>query len=137
LTAIVLFPAACRVARRLAPIPRSPLHEAAPALAWSAAGLLTYWCMNANHAYAWGLSLTIIAALLALVLFAAGLLLSERAYRLGGMALLGLGVALVFFVDVWSFDPLYRILSFIVLGVVLLLIGYFYNRFEEKLRQWL
>jgi uncharacterized membrane protein len=26
---------------------------------------------------------------------------------------------------------------FIVLGVVLLLIGYFYNCFEEKLRRWL
>jgi uncharacterized membrane protein len=43
----------------------------------------------------------------------------------------------VFFVDVWAFNPVYRILSFIVLGVVLLLVGYFYNRFEEKLRRWI
>lgn len=43
----------------------------------------------------------------------------------------------VFLIDIWKFEPLYRILSFMTLGVVLLVIGYFYNRFEEKLRRWL
>ena len=43
----------------------------------------------------------------------------------------------VFFVDVWVFDPVYRIVSFIVLGLVLLVVGYCYNRLEEKLRRWL
>lgn len=58
-------------------------------------------------------------------------------YRLSGMALLALGVGRVFLFDVWEFNPVLRIISFIVLGLVLLLVGYFYNRFEEQLRKWL
>jgi len=83
-------------------------------------------------------SLTAAWSLLALFCFAAGLLLRDRHYRVGGLALLGLAVARVFFVDVWAFtNPVFRIISFIVLGAVLLVVGYGYNRFEDKLRRWL
>ena len=39
--------------------------------------------------------------------------------------------------DVWLLDLPLRILSFLVLGGVLLVLGYFYNRYAERLRQWL
>ena len=129
--ALLLFAAACRLSRKL--WPADPMLSAAPAVAWSTVVGITAW-VTWHHTLP---SLTVAWSLLAFGFFAAGLALRDRHYRLGGLALLGLAVARVFFVDVWAFDALWRILSFIVLGVVLLVIGYAYNRFEEKLRQWL
>jgi uncharacterized membrane protein len=40
-------------------------------------------------------------------------------------------------VDVWQLETIYRILSFLVLGAVLLLLGYLYNRFADRIREWL
>ena len=104
----------------------------APGIAWSTVVALTAWVAQHNALP----SLTIAWSLLALAFFGAGLVLRDRQYRLGGLALLGLSVGRVFFVDVWAFEPVFRIISFIVLGLVLLVIGYAYNRFEEKLRLW-
>ena len=42
----------------------------------------------------------------------------------------------LFLVDVWQFDTLLRIVSFLVLGAVLLVLGFFYNRFAEQVRRW-
>lgn len=39
--------------------------------------------------------------------------------------------------DVWQFDTLTRILSFITLGAILLASGFFYNRFADALKRWL
>jgi uncharacterized membrane protein len=135
LAAILVFPAACRVGRKLSA--NRVLLEAAPAIAWATLFNLTVWCTRAKADYLPELSLTIVWSLLALPFFVTGLVLFDRHYRLGGLALLGLGVARVFFIDVWAFNPVLRIVSFIVLGVVLLLVGYFYNRFAEKLQRWL
>ena len=135
LAAILLFPACCRLARAFSK--PDCLDKAAPALAWVTASLLTLWLHKANGHYHWNLSHTIIWALFAPVLFAGGFLLREKPYRQGGMWILILGIGNLFGYDVWSFDPVGRIVSFIVLGVVLLTMGYFYNRFAETLRRWL
>lgn len=81
--------------------------------------------------------ITISWTLLAACIFAAGLALRERPYRLGGLIILGATVARIFFVDVWQLETVYRIVSFILLGVVLLALGFVYNRFAEKFRDWL
>lgn len=81
--------------------------------------------------------LTIAWGLLAVIVFCAGLGLKERLYRLGGLTVLGLAVGRLFFMDVWGFDPLYRIISFLVLGVVLLSLSFVYNRFADSIRKWL
>jgi uncharacterized membrane protein len=83
------------------------------------------------------MSQTILCTLLGLVFAVLGLVLHDRVYRIGGLGLLVLAVGRVFLWDVWRMDPGFRILSFILLGVVLLLVGYFYNRFAEQLRRWL
>ena len=74
---------------------------------------------------------------LAFVLFAAGFVLRERVYRWIGLGILACSVARVFLSDVWKLDALYRILSFMALGVVLLALGFIYNKYQEKIRQWL
>ena len=34
-------------------------------------------------------------------------------------------------------ETFYRILSFMALGVVLLVLGYIYSRYQEKIKEWL
>jgi uncharacterized membrane protein len=46
-------------------------------------------------------------------------------------------VGRVVLVDVWRQDRLGRVLTFLALGVALCLVGFIYNKFEEKIRQWL
>lgn len=84
-----------------------------------------------------GFLVTVAWSLLALFVLAAGFALKERAYRLLGLGILAAAVARIFAVDVWQLETLYRILSFLVLGGVLLALGFLYNRFAEALRKWL
>jgi len=83
------------------------------------------------------LPITVAWALLALALFSAGFLLRARIFRLGGLGVLALALCRIVLFDVWLLDLPLRILSFLVLGSVLLLLGYFYNRYAERIRQWL
>ncbi len=84
-----------------------------------------------------GSGLTVIWALLAVLLFCLGLSLKHRPYRFSGLALLVVALFHLVAVDVMKLNTLGRILSFMVLGLVLLLLGFLYNRFHEKIRQFL
>jgi uncharacterized membrane protein len=48
--------------------------------------------------------------------------------RLGGLVLLGIGVAKVFAYDLTELDQLYRVLSLVAVGLVLLAGAYAYQR---------
>jgi uncharacterized membrane protein len=39
--------------------------------------------------------------------------------------------------DVWKLETVYRILSFLALGVVLLVLGFIYNKYQAKFKEWL
>jgi len=84
-----------------------------------------------------GFLVTVAWSLVALLVLAAGFALKERTCRLLGLGILAAAVARIFTVDVWQLETLYRILSFLVLGGVLLALGFLYNRFAEALRKWL
>lgn len=81
--------------------------------------------------------LTAAWALLALGLFFAGFLMHARLFRLGGLGILALALCRIVLFDVWKLDPPLRILSFLILGGVLLVLGYLYNRYAERIRRWL
>jgi uncharacterized membrane protein len=66
-----------------------------------------------------------------------GWLVRERIYRLSGLGLLGLALSKIALLDVWRLELLARIISFMVLGVVLVLIGFVYTKYQNKIRQWL
>jgi uncharacterized membrane protein len=63
-----------------------------------------------------------------LVAIVVGLVRDFRELRYAGLALLGLGVAKVFAYDLSELDQLYRVLSFIAVGIVLLVGAYAYQR---------
>jgi hypothetical protein len=74
---------------------------------------------------------------LALVLFAVGIVLRERMYRWLGLGILGCALGRVIIFDVWKLESLYRILSLMALGVVLLVLGFIYSKYQEKIKEWL
>ena len=67
-------------------------------------------------------------ATVGLAAIVAGLVRDVRELRYGGLALLGLGVAKIFLYDLSELDELYRVLSFIAVGLLLLAGAYAYQR---------
>jgi len=83
------------------------------------------------------LFLTMAWAGYAVLVFSAGMMLRERFYRWFGLAVLAASVGRVVIVDVWKQETIYRVLTFMALGVALLLIGFIYNKFQDTIRKWL
>jgi hypothetical protein len=84
-----------------------------------------------------GFFLTASWSLLALAFFTVGIVLRERMYRYLGLGVLSCALGRVVIFDVWKLEPVYRILSFMALGIVLLVLGFIYNKYQEKIREWL
>ncbi|MEK7560579.1 MAG: DUF2339 domain-containing protein [Patescibacteria group bacterium] len=72
-------------------------------------------------------------ALYATALITIGILRTARNLRWAALGLFGITIFKVFLIDLANLQTLYRIISFIGLGVVLLLASYLYFRFEQKL----
>ena len=69
--------------------------------------------------------------MLALALFVAGLKLARQYIRYAGLGVMVLVVLKVFLWDMSSLEGLYRIASFIGLGLCLVGIGWLYQRFVQ------
>ncbi len=76
-------------------------------------------------------------AVYAAVLLGIGLAVRERIYRLAGFAILAATLIRVTIFDAWRLGVAYRMISFIVLGAVLMIVGFLYNRYQDKLKEWL
>ena len=72
-----------------------------------------------------------------LALLAAGFLLRERVLRLQGLGLLLICILKLFVYDLRNLETLYRILSFVALGLILLGVSWIYTRFRDHLRKLL
>ncbi len=102
-------------------------------------GALSLWVFVSRWVMesASGFYLTASWSLLALGLFGVGLLLRERMYRWVGLGVLALALGRVVFFDVWKLQTVYQVLSFMALGIVLLVLGFIYSKYQEKIREWL
>jgi uncharacterized membrane protein len=81
--------------------------------------------------------LTLSWSLEGIVLLAAGFAFRDRWLRLPGLTLLLLCIGKVFFYDLRNLETIYRILSFIGLGLILLGVSWIYTRFKEQLQKLL
>jgi len=81
------------------------------------------------------LALSLFWSLYALALMAVGIARRARPVRLAAMALLYLSMIKVFTFDLGNLEQAYRILSFLALGVILLVVSLLYTRFENRLKQ--
>lgn len=84
-----------------------------------------------------GSGLAICWALLAAGIFGLGLFTQHRSYRLTGLLWLAASIIHVVTIDVMALDTLGRILSFIIIGLTLMGLGYLYNRFQERILKFL
>ncbi len=78
------------------------------------------------------LSLSVVWALYACGLFVAARLRRLRLLRVMGLVLLSLTTLKVFLFDLSSLERIYRIISFIMLGAILLVVSYFYQRNQQR-----
>ncbi|MGZ5567819.1 MAG: DUF2339 domain-containing protein, partial [Limisphaerales bacterium] len=117
---------------------RFPL-QAEWSIAMIVAGLLSLWLLLSRWVIelsGGSVYLTAAWAGLALVTIALGFAFRERMYRWIGLAILACALGRVV-MDVWNLELIYRILSLLALGVVLLALGFVYNKYQEKIREWL
>ena len=94
-------------------------------------GMTAFWEAGVEDAELWALSGA--WSVLAACTLAAGIALRQRALRLAGLALVVLVVAKVFLVDMSGLEGLWRVLSFLGLGLGLIGLGAAYRRFGTRL----
>jgi uncharacterized membrane protein len=80
-------------------------------------------------------SLSVVWAIYGGALLLVGRVRRSRLLRLMALALLGLTTLKVFFWDLSSLDRAYRIISFIVLGAILLAVSYLYQKTQQQQRR--
>jgi uncharacterized membrane protein len=73
----------------------------------------------------------------AIVLLSAGFALRDRVLRLSGLALFLVCALKLFFWDLRNLDTLPRIMSFIVLGLLLVAVSWVYTRFRAQVQKFL
>ena len=111
------------------------------AVAAAAANLIAVWALSEEIWYFLGrqrtgldprlaqqMGLSLLWAVAASLMILLGVRLGRKALRWQGLALLGLAVAKVFLYDLSFLERAYRIASFLVLGIVLLLVSFWYQR---------
>ena len=84
-----------------------------------------------------GFYLTASWSALAFAFIGGGVLLREKIYRWTGLGILAASLGRIVIIDVWTLDRSYRVLSLMALGVVLVALGFIYNKYQEKIREWL
>ncbi len=136
LLALLALPVMQQILRRMAP--RLTLDEKIHGAVVFAGGV-SLWRLASCWAatFTGGFFITMIWAGLAVVIFAAGMFLRERLHRWLGLGVLATAVGRVVLVDVWKQETIYRVLTFMALGVALLGIGFIYNKYQEAIRKWL
>jgi Predicted membrane protein (DUF2339) len=115
------------------PVP-PPVHQGA-----ILAGVLSLWFYMTHwvHLHWGGFYVTVSWSVLALALFLCGLAMRERLYRWLALGLLACALGRVVLFDVRKLETIYRVLSFMALGIVLMVLGFIYNKYQEKIRTWL
>jgi uncharacterized membrane protein len=81
------------------------------------------------------ISLSIFWIIYAIILLLVGVSLRSRGVRIGGLMLLLFAILKLFFYDLWSLGTLYRIISSMTLGVVLLSVSYGYQKYKDKFKE--
>lgn len=80
-----------------------------------------------------GITVTLLWLLTAVVLFIAGVKWKSIPVRLAGIALMGVTLLKLVALDSLTFSTLQKVIAYLVLGVLLLVISFFYQKFKEQL----
>jgi uncharacterized membrane protein len=80
-----------------------------------------------------GVIVTMLWLLTAVVIFAAGYRFRSVVMRMASIALMGLTLGKLLLLDSMTFSAEQKIVSYIVLGILLLIVSFFYQKFREKI----
>jgi hypothetical protein len=109
----------------------------ARALPWLACGWFTLWSTHlVVDRFGWK-AVAVLWTVSGFGLVTLGLVLSRITSRQAGFLLLGLALLKLFAVDVWDFTTFMRVVSFLALGLALVLLGLFYHRFAPAVKRLL
>ncbi|MDD5454695.1 MAG: DUF2339 domain-containing protein [Candidatus Ratteibacteria bacterium] len=98
---------------------------------WGGVILLTYTIFQYSNQKWISLSLGIASVLIILM----GILDKNKIERLGGLVMLMLTLWRVVFIDLGRVDMIFKIITFIVLGVLFVAVSYLYNRYNTDISQ--
>jgi uncharacterized membrane protein len=80
------------------------------------------------------LSLSLLWLVYAFIMIAIGMYRKFRAIRLMALVLFGVAIFKIFLLDLSQLDKAYRIISFITLGIVLMIASFFYQKYKSEIR---
>ncbi len=130
--AVVAAAMACGILLRPADVNQQALRQG---ILYTACALLAAW---SSQVLVWHFDwkpVAILWTMLGFGLVSGGLWGKIAALRHAGFALLAMALVKLFCVDVWDFAAFTRVAAFIALGVALVVLGFFYNRFAEVLKK--
>jgi uncharacterized membrane protein len=93
-----------------------------------------HWMDVLGYANQYKLGLSIIAGLYALVLIVIGLLKNRKHDRISGMSLMGITLIKILFYDMANMGNISRTMVLIVMGLILLMASYMYNKHIAKMK---
>ncbi len=73
-------------------------------------------------------------SVLALIIMVFGFVFSKKFLRMQGMLIFGVTIFKVFVYDIRNLETIYRTFSYIVLGLILLLVSFIYTKYKERLK---
>ncbi|MDP1689063.1 MAG: DUF2339 domain-containing protein, partial [bacterium] len=82
-------------------------------------------------------ALSVTWTLYSLIMLVIGIIKKSEWTRLFGVVLLSVTIIKVFLYDTANLDNLYRFISYITLGIILLLIGFLYNRYKSRITEFI
>ncbi|MEK6916589.1 MAG: DUF2339 domain-containing protein, partial [Nanoarchaeota archaeon] len=74
-------------------------------------------------------------SVLALIIMISGFSLRKKHLRMQGMIIFSITIVKVFLYDTRNLETIYRTVSYIVLGVILLLVSFIYTKYKENLKE--
>ena len=92
---------------------------------------------NDTKSYAKALGLTIFWGIYAGILLIIGI--SKRSYQIRSAAifLLAIPVAKLFVYDTFNLEQIYRIISYVFLGILLIIGGFMYQKYEDRIKEFI
>jgi len=85
-------------------------------------------------AFQWtGLTVTFLWLLVALLLFAAGVMRKLKILRMGAIVLLGITLFKLVLFDSLTFTTVQKVISYLVLGILLLVVSYLYQKYRHRM----
>lgn len=80
-----------------------------------------------------GIVVTLLWLLMSVLIFGWGVWVKSVALRVSGIGLIGLTLLKLLIFDSGSFSPVQKIIAYISLGVLLLVLSFFYQKFKAKI----